>query len=54
MLNTHFGAVHSNLSDEKFLKFFESDDFEMSVPEYPTRYSTAGNQMCWILWSIIM
>jgi hypothetical protein len=36
----------SNPSCEKFLKFFDLDDLEISAPQCLTHYSTAGNVDC--------
>jgi hypothetical protein len=38
-----WNSAVSNPSDEKFLQFFDRNDFEISAPQCPTHYSPAAN-----------
>jgi hypothetical protein len=44
MLNTRFGIEQfQNPSGEKLMVLFDTNEFEISVPQCPTHYSSAGN-----------
>jgi hypothetical protein len=36
----------SNPSGEKLMALFDLSEFEISATQYPTHYSTAGNDEC--------
>jgi hypothetical protein len=42
-IHPYWNSAVSNPSGQKLLQLFDTNDFEISAPQYPTHYSPMGN-----------